>query len=123
MPSALTMLAVSSRVTPMKPILTPPFFQMKYGSRIGLPVFSRVTFAARNREVGAAEAAAVVAAVLRVATAVLDAGELGRALVELVVADGGDVELQLVERLDRGLVVEQAGDQRGGADHVARRPR
>jgi hypothetical protein len=36
-----------------------------------------------------------------------------------VVAHGADVDAHRVERLDRGLVVEEAGDQRAGADVVA----
>ncbi len=46
-PSAETMSGVPSRVTPMNPILTPFFFHTVYGLRIGLPVFSSVTLAAR----------------------------------------------------------------------------
>ena len=46
-PLAVTMFGVPSRVTPMKPILTPFFFHTVYGLRIGLPVFSSVTLAAR----------------------------------------------------------------------------
>ncbi len=38
-----------------------------------------------------------------------------------MVADGGDVEVQLVHGLDGRLVVEQPGEQRAGADHVAGR--
>jgi len=45
--------------------------------------------------------------------------ELGPALVELVVADGANVEVHPVGRLDGRLVVEVARYQRGGSDHVA----
>ena len=45
--------------------------------------------------------------------------QLVAALVELVVAERPDVEPELVAGLHRGLVVEPAGEQRGGADHVA----
>ena len=48
------------------------------------------------------------------------AQHLRSALVELVVAHGPHVEAHQVERLDRGLVLEVAGDEGGGADHVAR---
>ncbi len=53
------------------------------------------------------------------AAAVLEALELLVALVELVVAHGGDVEAERVERLDGRLVVEGGRQQRRGADHVA----
>jgi hypothetical protein len=49
----------------------------------------------------------------------LHAQQLGHALVELVVADAGDVEMKGVHRLDRGLVVEQPRDERACADEVA----
>ncbi|CAM5343888.1 hypothetical protein SANTM175S_01080 [Streptomyces antimycoticus] len=71
-------------------------------------------------EVGAREGLALlVAALLGVAPAVLHPAQLGAALVEFMVADRGDVEVQLVERLDGRLVVEETGQQRAGADHVA----
>jgi hypothetical protein len=54
-----------------------------------------------------------------VAAAVLHAQQLGDALVELVVADAGDVEAERVERLDARLVLEQAGEERRPADEVA----
>jgi hypothetical protein len=45
--------------------------------------------------------------------------QLVDALVELVVADAGDVEAHPVERLDGRLVVEQRRDEWARADHVA----
>ncbi len=60
-----------------------------------------------------------VAAVDRVAAAVLHAQQLGDALVELVVADAGHVEVHGVERFDRRLVVEQAAEGGGTPDEVA----
>jgi len=48
----------------------------------------------------------------------LHPGELGRTLVELVVADGVEVEPDLVHGLDRRLVVEERRQQRRGADQV-----
>jgi hypothetical protein len=72
-------------------------------------------------EVGAGEVVAVEAAVGRVAPALLQPQQLVGALVELVVADGVDVEPDVVHRLDRGLVVEQGRQQRAGADEVAGR--
>ena len=65
--------------------------------------------------------------VVRAVRAVVDAAAAGHplellvALVELVVADGGDVEAELVHRLDGRLVVERGGEQRRGADDVAGR--
>ena len=50
--------------------------------------------------------------------AVEQAPELVHALVELVVAERGHVEADLVRHLDRGLVVEVGGRERGGAHEV-----
>ncbi len=50
--------------------------------------------------------------------AVLHAQELVHALVELVVADSGDVELQRVHCLDRRLVMKQGGHERARADQI-----
>ena len=72
-------------------------------------------------EVGTGEAVAVLTAIDRVAAAVLHAQQLVDALVELVVADGGDVETERVQRLDRRLIVECRRDQRAGTDVVAGR--
>jgi hypothetical protein len=71
------------------------------------------------REVRTGVAVGVVAALCRGAAAVLHAQELVDALVELVVAHAGDVEAHGVERLDRRLVLEQAGHDRARADEVA----
>ena len=73
----------------------------------------------QEREVGAAVAVAVGAAVARVAAAALEPQQLGGAFVELVVADRADVEADRVQRLDRRLVVEERRQQRAGADEVA----
>jgi hypothetical protein len=73
------------------------------------------------REVGALVGVSGLAAVDRVAPAPLDAQQLVGPLVELVVADGRDVELDGVERFDGRLVVEERRDQRRRADEVARR--
>ncbi len=53
------------------------------------------------------------------ATAVLHAQELLGPLVELVVADGGDVETNGVHRLDARLIMEERGHERRRADDVA----
>lgn len=72
--------------------------------------------------VGALELLAVLeTAVLGVTAAVLHARQLRGALVELVVADARDVEVELVHRLDGGLVVEEPRQQRAGPDQVAGR--
>ena len=71
-------------------------------------------------ELRAREAVAVLAAVGRVTAAALHALELGGALVELVVADGREVEPEQVHGLDRGLVVVERRQQRAAADQVAR---
>ena len=52
------------------------------------------------------------------ATASLHAPQLIGALVKLVVADGVEVEPDLVHRLDRGLVVKERREQRRCADQV-----
>ncbi len=72
-------------------------------------------------EVRAGEPVAVLAAVDRVAAAVLHAQQLVDALVELVVADPVVVQAHQVEGLDGRLVVEDRGDERRGADQVAGR--
>ena len=72
------------------------------------------------REVGARilPAPGLVAAVIGMAAAALHPQQLVHALVELVVADTRDVQAHGVERLDSGLVVEQAGEERAAADQV-----
>ena len=70
-------------------------------------------------EVGAGESIAVLAAIDRVASAVLHPQQLVDAFVELMVAHGGDVETEGVQRLDRRLVMEGRRDQRAGTDVVA----
>ena len=52
---------------------------------------------------------------------VLHAQQLGLALVELVIADGGDIKSHQRERLYRRLIVEQSGQKRARADEVAGR--
>jgi hypothetical protein len=73
---------------------------------------------ARRGRAQAAAAVGVGLAVGDLAAAVLQALELGRALVELVVADGVEFDADVVQGFDRGLVVEQRRDQRRGADEV-----
>ena len=51
--------------------------------------------------------------------AVLLAQELDDALVELVIADGGELEPHQRQRFDRRLVGEEGGEQRRGADQIA----
>ena len=70
-------------------------------------------------ELGAGERARAAAAGDRMAAAVLHAQQLVLALVELVVADRGDLEAHLGEGLDGRLVVEQRRQQRARADQVA----
>ncbi len=70
-------------------------------------------------ELGAEEGMRSLAAVDRMAAAVLHALQLVRALVELMVADGGDVEAHHRQRLDGRLVVEQRGQKRARTDQVA----
>ena len=77
------------------------------------------TFAARYWNAAPRERVAVLAAVDGMTAAVLHALELVRALVELVVADGRDVQAERVHRLDRRLVVEERREQRARADEVA----
>jgi hypothetical protein len=71
-------------------------------------------------ETRAGEGRGALAAVMRVATAALQAQQLGRALVELVVAHGGQVQPHQAQRFDGGLVMEQGREQRAGAHQVAR---
>ena len=70
------------------------------------------------RRKGAYAARVQAAAVVRL-IAVLHPQQLVLALVELVVADADRVDARVVEELDRGLVVEEAGQERRRADHVA----
>ena len=72
-------------------------------------------------EVRTTEAVAIEATVDWMAAAVLHPQELGGPLVELVVADGVEIESDRVHRLDRRLVVEQARQQGAGADQVTGR--
>ena len=69
-------------------------------------------------EVRALVGMAGIAAVCRMAAAVLDAQQLVDALVELVVADGRHVHADEVQRLDRRLIVECRGDEWRPADVV-----
>src|SRR3954468_18087313 len=62
-------------------------------------------------EVGARVRVPGLAPVRRMAAAVLETQQLVDALVKLVVADGGNVESKLVQRLDRRLVVKGRRDQ------------
>ena len=119
MPAGFTIDGVPSSVMPMKPTDTPWTFRIVHGRQdrlAGVPVDG---VRREVGEVGAEVRVAVLAAVDRVAATVLQPQELCDTLVELVVADRGDVHPQQVERLDRGLVMEGGAQQRGGADHVA----
>ena len=69
----------------------------------------------------AGEGVRALAAGRRVAAALLLAQQLGRAVVELVVADGAHRQAHLAECLDRRLVVEQRREQRAGAYQVTGR--
>ena len=60
-----------------------------------------------------------VAAIDGVTSAVLHAQQLGDALVELVVAHAGYIELHRVERLHGGFIVEEPGEGRRATDEVA----
>ncbi len=120
MPSAATSVSVASSVMPMKPTLMPWTFLISYGGSGVLPVAVSTTLAASHWKSAPAYGSFVeVAPVDRVTAAVLHAQQLGDALVELVIADTGDVEAHLVERLDRRLVVEQAREGGRAADQVA----
>ena len=119
MPAGLTMLGVPLSVMPMKPTGTPPTFLHRQRQQDRLAGVPGDIVRGEVGEVGADEAVAVLAAVYRVAAAVLQAQQLVDALVELVVADGGHVQAEQVERLDGRLVVEGGAQQRRGADHVA----
>ena len=55
----------------------------------------------------------------RVVAAVLHAQQLGLAFVELMVADGVEVDTDPVHGFDRGLVLEQCRREWAGTDHVA----
>ena len=108
----------------MKPTGTPSNFLIAYGANSGLPVLVAHHVGGQEAELRPlelAEHAAPRRVELRlgVAAALLHALELGRALVELVVADRVEVEADLVHRLDRGLVVEQRRHERRCADQVA----
>ena len=108
----------------MKPTLTPLIFLIEVPGRSVSAVVLADDVGREPLEVGTGvRRLREVAAVDRVAAAVLHAEQLVRALVELVVADGADVEAHLVERLDRGLVVEHARQERRAADEVPGRDR
>ncbi|MEZ5236002.1 MAG: hypothetical protein R2749_25390 [Acidimicrobiales bacterium] len=90
----------------------------------GLGAAGEVHVGGQPREVGAVVGpVGEVAAVVGVAAAVLHALQFGQALVELVVAHAGHVEAHRLERLDAGLVVEQARQERRPADQVPGRHR
>ena len=110
--------------------LLAPDLEDLVGLERGRPVVARRVLPEHVRaevlEVGTVEGLAGGAGVLAVravavgqAAALLHAQQLGDALVELVVAHRGDVELHLVHGLDRRLVVEGGREQRAGADEVA----
>ena len=105
--TALTIFGVPSSVMPMKPTFTPSNCgSCRPGRRLARACVDDV--GREVLEVGAREPVAVLAAIDRVAAAVLHAQQLVDALVELVVAHGGDVQPERVQRLDRRLVVEGA---------------
>src|SRR4051812_9463625 len=128
-PAALTMEGVPSRVMPMKGHLLAADLEDLIGlERRGPRVARRVLpedVGAEVLEGGALEVLPARARVLAVRTgavrkaaALLHAQQLVHALVELVVAHRGDVEVQEVHGLDRRLVVEGSREQRAGADQV-----
>ena len=62
-----------------------------------------------------------LALVDRVAAAILHAQQFVLALVEFVIADGGNIQAHHRQRLDRRLVMEHRRQKRAGADQVAGR--
>ena len=113
------MLGVPSRVMPMKATLAPPKDAHLVGREDGLAVILADHIGSQELEVGAGEVIAIQAAVHRVAAALLHAHQLAPAFVELVVADGVEIQADQVEGLDGRLIVEQGRKQRAGADHIA----
>lgn len=75
------------------------------------------------REPGASEAVSVGAALGWVAPAAVQPQQLLDPLVELVVADGGEIQTEGVHDFDGGLVLEGGADQRARADEVPGRNR
>ena len=120
MPAALTISGVPSRVIPMNATLAPLKFRIEYGANRVSPVAVRDHVRGEEVEVGPREGRAVLAAVDGWQPPLAMRRSSVGALVELVVADGVEVEPDLVHRLDRGLVVEQRREDRAGADQVAR---
>ena len=57
----------------------------------------------------------------RMATTILHAEQFVLALVELVIADGGDIQSHHRQRFDGGLIVEHRRQEGTGADQIARR--
>ena len=118
MPAGLTIDGVPSSVMPMKPTDALDLPDRPRGEdRLAGVLVDGV-----RREIGKVGAevrVAVLAAVDRMASTVLQPQEFYDTLVELVIADRGDVHLQQVQRLDRGLVMECGAQQRCGTDHVA----
>ena len=105
----------------MKPTLTPPTSLIQYGGKDGLARALLDHVRRQPLEVRSGVGLVrEVAPVDGVAPALLHALELGHAVIELVVADAGGVQLHRVERLDGGLVVEQPRQRRRSADEVAR---
>ena len=119
MPFALTISGVPSSVRPMKPTLTPPTLLDRGGRQDRLAGVLVDDVGGQEWEVGARVRVAGVAAVDRVAAAVLDAEQLVDAFVELVVADGRNVEADEIQGFDRRLVMERGRDQGRPADVVA----
>ena len=115
------MFGVPSRVMPMNATLAPLKFWIEYGGNSVLPRGLVDHVGGEELEVGATEAVAVEATVDRVAATVLHPQELGGPLVELVVADGIEIESDLIHCFDGRLVVEQARQQGAGADQVTGR--
>jgi hypothetical protein len=99
---------------PMKPIPTPPTRLIAVpGNRVGREILEA---GARERLDRAGLAVGMFGAAAR-----LHPLQLGRTLVELVIADRGQLEAGHAQRLDRRLVEEQGGADRACADQVAGR--
>ncbi|CAM5338972.1 hypothetical protein SANTM175S_07565 [Streptomyces antimycoticus] len=106
------MSGVPSSVTPMKPIFTPFFFHTLYGLRMGLLRSSSRDVPARYGKSAPAKVCPSVVTALRWwHRRICMRLSSSAALVELMVADRGDVQVQLVQRLDGRFVVEETGHE------------
>ena len=104
--AAVTMLGVPSSVMPTIATSTPGNSWIAKGGKIVSPVDLVGDVRREELEVGTLEAVAAEAAFDRMAATDLHPSQLGRAFVELVVADAVVVETHEVHGLDRRLVME-----------------